>query len=279
MKSFILFICAALLLNISNANSQISGSSWSAVKNNGKGKLTCIYYQTPGLVFEENGQMQGVCIDIMNEFKSFVNEKYKVQLEFDFVKKVPVFTEFITTVKNGKNIAGVCNTSITNERKQYLDFSPAYMNNPSVLLSNGNASAIRDLSQMSSVFDGYKAVIIKGSTHEKYLKKISDDYFPNLKIEYVNSGTEVNAKLRSSTPYFTLIDFTEYFDAVRKRMDVTRHPVPLNELEDQLGLIFPKGSDWDEIWREFLTPSFKESVTYKKIIADNLGTSFVNLIR
>lgn len=273
-----LFNLIFIFLGIS-AQAQINGSSWSDIKGKGQGELTCVYYQTPGLVFEEGGQMKGVCIDIMNEFQSFVKEKYNVNLEFDFKKKVPVFTDFINTVKNGKNIMGVCNTSITNERKKYLAFSPAYMNNPSVLLSNGNTPAIKELSEISSNFSDYKAIIIKGSTHEKYLKEISSEYYPDLDIEYANSGSEVNAKLRSGEKYFTLIDFTEYFDAVRNRMDVTRHPIPLSELEDQLGFIFPKGSDWEKIWGEFLTPAFKESVTYKKILADNLGTSFVNLIR
>jgi ABC-type amino acid transport substrate-binding protein len=279
MKLFSSFFTFLVVFSISMGFGQLTGSSWATVKNAGKGELTCVYYQTPGLVFEENGKMQGVCIDIMNEFKNYVSEKHNVALSFNFEKKIPVFTDFIGTVRSSKNIMGVCNTSITTERKNYLDFSPSYMNNPSVLLSNQNAGTLRDFSNMASNFEGYKAVIIKGSTHEQYLKKIASEYFPNLTIEYANSGSEVNAKLRSNAKYFTLIDFTEYFDAVRKKMNVTRHPVPLNELEDQLGYIFPKGSDWQSIWREFLTPEFKESVTYKKIVADNLGTAFVNLIR
>jgi ABC-type amino acid transport substrate-binding protein len=279
MKSLAFYFSFLLIFTLSNGYSQINGKSWKEIKSAGEGTITCVYYQTPGLVFEENGKMQGVCVDIMNEFKNFVNDKYKVNISFDFEKKIPVFTDFINTVKNSKDIMGVCNTSITTERKQYLSFSPAYMNNPSVLLSNQNAETLRDFSKMEQNFEGYKAVIIKGSTHEKYLKKIANEYYPNLTIEYVNSGSEVNAKLRSNSKYFTLIDFTEYFDAVRKKMDVTRHPVPLDELEDQLGFIFPKGSDWQNVWEEFLTPAFKESVTYKKIVADNLGTAFVNLIR
>ncbi|WKK73805.2 transporter substrate-binding domain-containing protein [Marivirga salinae] len=279
MKFFNVILSVITFFSVSTSFSQVSGSSWADVKSSGKGELTSVYYQTPGLVFEENGKMQGVCIDIMNEFKSYVNDQYNVTLNFNFVKKVPVFTDFINTVKNGKNIMGVCNTSITTERNKYLDFSPAYMNNPSVLLSNQDAETLRDFSNLAENFEGYKAIIIKGSTHEKYLKKIADQYYPSLTIEYAESGTEVNSKLRSSTKYFTLIDFTEYFDAVRKKMNVTRHPVPLKELEDQLGFIFPKGSDWTSVWEEFLSPEFKESVKYKKIVADNLGTSFVNLIR
>jgi ABC-type amino acid transport substrate-binding protein len=279
MKSFSSIFIFLFVFNLSIGVCQLTGSSWATIKDAGRGELTCVYYQTPGLVFEENGKMQGVCIDIMDEFKNYVQEKHNVALSFTFEKKIPVFTDFINTVRRSKNIMGVCNTSITTERKKYLDFSPSYMNNPSVLLSNQEAEVLRDFSNMASNFEGYKAVIIRGSTHEQYLKKIASEYFPDLTIEYVNSGSEVNAKLRSNSKYFTLIDFTEYFDAVRKKMNVTRHPMPLNELEDQLGFIFPKGSGWQSIWNEFLTPEFKESVTYKKIVADNLGTAFVNLIR
>src|SRR5690606_32748189 len=123
-------------------------------------------------------------------------------------------------------------------------------------------------------FADYKMVVIRGSTHEKYLEKIKKQYYPELKVELVTSGEEVNKRLGSKTNYFTLIDFTEYYDAVKKNLNVKRHNVPLNELEDQLGFVFPKNSDWVEVWNEFLTPEFKSSIAYKKIVADNLGTSF-----
>ncbi len=56
-----------------------------------------------------------------------------------------------------------------------------------------------------------------------------------MKIELASSGEEVNKKLRSSDNYVALIDFTEYYDAEKKKLNVTRHNVPLTELEDQLG--------------------------------------------
>jgi ABC-type amino acid transport substrate-binding protein len=270
-----------LLITVGNvlAQSPIKGQSWAQVKANKTGNLTCVYYKTPGLVFEQGGKMQGVCVDLMEEFKGFVKDKYAVELSFSFTKKIDNFSNFINTVKVSDNIMGVCNTSITNERKTFLSFTPPYMNNPSVLLSNNDAEKISSLDEMSTAFKDYKAVVIKGSTHEKYLNDIKGKYFSNLQIEMVNSGPEVIAKLKSGQNYFTLIDFTEYYDSVKKRLPITRHLVNLNELEDQLGFIFPKGSDWASVWAEFLTPEYKNSVAYKRIIADNLGTSFVNLIK
>jgi len=279
MKIFISsLLCVFLVFNV-KAQSPITGQSWAQVKANKSGSLTCVYYKTPGLVFEQGGKMQGVCVDLMEEFKGFVKDKYAVELKYNFVKKINNFSGFINTVKVSNNIMGVCNTSITDERKGFLSFTPPYMNNPSVLLSNNDADKITSLDQMNSALSGYKAVVIKGSTHEKYLNEIKGKYFSNLQIELVNSGPEVIAKLKSGQNYFTLIDFTEYYDSVKKRLPITRHLVNLNELEDQLGFIFPKGSDWASVWAEFLTPEYKSSVAYKKIIADNLGTSFVNLIK
>ncbi len=255
------------------------GESWQQVKSKGTGTLSAIYYSTPGLVYEEGGTMKGVCVNIMDEFKKYVKATHNISLDYKFIKREQVFSRFIEGVKSAENVMGVCNTSITEGRKKYLSFSPPYMNNPSVLLSNGNAPATKSLDELSTNFAGYKAVIIKGSTHEKYINEIKSQYYPELNIEFVNSGQEVNKKLREGANYFTLIDFTEYYDAVKKKLDVTRHNIPLNELEDQLGFIFPKDSDWVKVWNEFLTPEFKNSITYKKIVADNLGSSFVSLIK
>lgn len=277
-SKFFLFLAFSFISFVSNGQ-HVTGQSWSAVKKQAKGELACIYYPTPGLIFNEGGELKGVCVDIMNEFKAYVKEKHQVEIVFNFVREEPVFTNFINSIREGKNVMGVCNTSITDDRKKYLDFSPAYMNNPSVLLSNLDAPIIKSLDQMPEAFKNYKAVIIKGSTHEKFIKTIAAKYYPGLNIEFVDSGADVNEKLRSNQPYFTVIDFTEYFDAVRKKLSVKRHTVSLNELEDQLGFIFPKGSDWVAIWNEFLTPEFKQSIKYKKIVADNLGTSFVSLIK
>jgi hypothetical protein len=65
---------------------------------------------------------------------------------------------------------------------------------------------------------------------------------------------------------------------VRKKLPVKRHDVDLGNAEE-LGFIMAKQTDWDEVWNEFLTSDYRKSVRYKKIIADNLGSTFLNLVR
>lgn len=257
-----------------------SGQSWSSVKAKGSGTLSCVYYETPALVFKgSDGNMQGVCVDIVDEFAKHVKSSYGVDLSIKYVAKEQVFTKFISDIRDSKNVMGICNTSITEERKQFLDFSPPYMNNPSVLLSSSDAPRLNSLDELQSKFAGFKALVVKGSTHENFIQDIKKQHFPSLVIEYENSGSKIEERLDAGEKMFTLIDFTEYYDAVKNKLDIKRHNIPLEELEDQLGFIFPKNCDWTPVWNEFLTKEFKAGITYKKIIADNLGTTFVSLIR
>jgi hypothetical protein len=65
---------------------------------------------------------------------------------------------------------------------------------------------------------------------------------------------------------------------IKKRLPVKKHDVDFGAPEE-LGFIMSKQSDWDEVWKEFLTPEYRKSVRYKEIIAENLGSSFLSLVR
>jgi hypothetical protein len=82
----------------------------------------------------------------------------------------------------------------------------------------------------------------------------------------------------TDTHLFSIIDFTEYIGVIKKHMPVKKHEVEIGTPEE-LGFIMSKHSDWDVLWKEFLTPEYRKSVRYKEIIAENLGSSFLTLVR
>jgi len=77
---------------------------------------------------------------------------------------------------------------------------------------------------------------------------------------------------------FTILDFSDYIDATRKNLPIKRQNINFGAPEE-VGFIMSKQSDWDEIWKEFLTPDYRKSVRYRKIIADNLGANMLNLLK
>jgi ABC-type amino acid transport substrate-binding protein len=279
MKSVYFFLCLFITVDIVSAQPTAKGDSWADVRNAGSGTLGIVYYEQPGLISKSaDGQMKGVCVDIVSDFAAFVESTHGKKLKIEYLYEETDFSKFLKTFQQSNNMLGVTNTSITEERKKVMKFSPAYMNNDMVLLTNKNAPALTNLSQISTVFKNFTAQVITGSTHAQYVEKIKKENFPDLKIEYVPSGDIIIKNLSTNANLFSVIDFTEYIGVIRKKAPVKKQEVSLGKPEP-LGFVMSRQSDWEPLWREFLTPEYIKSVRYKEIIAQNLGSSFLTLVR
>lgn len=275
MKSFCLIL---LLFTARVAYPQFKGESWERVKAAGAGTLTVVYYEQPGLIQKVDGKMKGVCVDLLTEFSNYVKQKYGKDLKISYAQEEKDFQKFLKTIQTNNNVLGVTNTSITEERKKILKFSPPYMSTQLVLLTNEKSPALKSLSDLPKVYSGFTAEIISGSTHEKQLEKIRKEHFPGLKVSYASSSESIIRNLSVNPKVFSILDFTEYIGVVRKKLPVKRQEVEIGAPEE-LGFIMSKQSDWDVLWNEFLTPEFRKGATYKKIVAENLGGTFLSLIR
>jgi len=276
MKSFLTLILSLVCLSLSAQKYQ--GDSWATVKASGKGTLTIVYYKQPGLIYSENGKMKGVCVEIIGDFVEFVEQKYGKKLDVKYAGEETVFTDFLKTVQGTKDILGVTNVTITEERKKIFKFTPPFLSNPPILLTHKDAPTVTSFGDINFLLKGYTAEIIGGSTHVKRIEQLKKQYVPGLKIEYVENGPGILRDITANPKIFTILDFTEYVDAVRKNLPVKRQNLDLGSMED-LAYIMAKQSDWDEPWNEFLTLSYRTSSRYRKIVVDNLGATFLAVIK
>jgi putative glutamine transport system substrate-binding protein len=219
-------VLAALLTFSTVCFSQnYKGDSWSSVKSNGSGKLSIVYYEQPGLIFKADGKMKGVCVDILSDFQKYVETKYGKKIEVDYVGEEKEFSNFLKVCQNTPNITGVTNTSITEERKKIMKFSPPFMTTQLVLLTNKNAPALVKLEDLPKTFNGFSAQVITGSTHVRYIEEIKTKYFPALPVTYASSSESVIKNLSTNAKLFSILDFTEYIGVVRKKIPVKRQDV------------------------------------------------------
>jgi ABC-type amino acid transport substrate-binding protein len=276
MKHFVLTLFATSISLCSFA--QLKGTSWQKIKEDGKGKLVVAYYEQPGLIQNVNGKMKGVCVDILSDFADFVEKKYLKKIEISYESNQKEFASFLKLVQATPNIIGVTNTSITAERKKILKYTPSYMATPTVLLTHNSVPTVETPEQFSKTFYGFTAEVIAGSTHVKMAEDLKRKHLPALLIKQVGSSDVVLNDLATNNKLFSVLDFTEYVSVVRRQLPIKRHELSLGEPQD-LGFIMSLNSDWDVIWNEFLTPEYRKSVDYKKIISDNLGATFLNLVR
>ncbi|MBT1700001.1 transporter substrate-binding domain-containing protein [Fulvivirgaceae bacterium PWU4] len=277
MKKFFIPILT-LIVSFSFAQ-KYQGDSWNKIKTSGSGTLAVVYYEQPGLIQKgKDGKMEGVCVDMLSDLQKFAETKHGKKITIQYVGQEPEFSGFLKEIQHSGNVLGVTNTSITEERKKILQFSPPFMSTQLVLLTNKNTPNIKSLKELSTVYSGFTAQVITGSTHVKYIEEIKKQYYPQLTVTYAPSSESVIKNLSANQRVFSILDFTEYIGVVRKKIPVKRQEVELGNPE-QLGFIMSKQSDWGPLFKEFLTEDYRKSVRYKEIIAENLGSSFLSLVR
>ena len=101
---------------------------------------------------------------------------------------------------------------------------------------------------------------------------------PSLVIKQEVSGAVIIKNLVHDPKAFTIIDFTEFVDVVHRKLPIKRQVVDVG-IAEELGFIMSKQSDWEVPLKEFLTPEYRNSIGYKKIISENLGATFMSLVK
>lgn len=260
---------------------QTQGDNWSVVKSKGSGTISLAYVETPGFVYKDaSGNLTGICVDIMKDFVTYVNETKGVKLSTKYIGDGGSFSKMFATVKSGKNgVFGLGNITITEARKKEIRFSPTFIQNVAILITHKNVLTLNNMSEVAIKFKGLKAYTGKGTTNEKRILDIKSKHMPSLPIQYAASSPETLNKVSSDSKSFTYLDIAFYLDALKNKKPLKRHAVG-DQTSEEFGLIMPRSSDWQPLMNEFFSKGvgYTNSIEYKKILTKHLGTAGVKLI-
>jgi hypothetical protein len=120
--------------------------------------------------------------------------------------------------------------------------------------------------------------VIGGSTHKTIALGLKGRYAPALVITEGGTSRDIFTEMKSNKEIFTIIDFGEYLGAFKNKFPIVKQPVNL-DVDDKLAFLMGKKSDWEPIWREFLTSDYRKSAGYRKIISENLGLAYLGMIQ
>jgi membrane-bound lytic murein transglycosylase MltF len=273
MRPLILATLFSTISYLSYSQNNLGGDTWNKIKANGEGKLVCLWNEAYGIVYKKDEVVKGVSVDILKDFTAYINAKYKVAISLEFIEEKS-FSSFLEKTEKTPDILGVSSVSITDERKKKFLFTPHFLINPNVLVTNRNSQSLTRLEDLSTLYNSYKVRVVEGSIHDSYAKKLRDKYYPSLVIEYASSSRIIFEEMSKNNKMFTIIDFGEYLGASRSKKDLVRQNVELGFV-DKMGFIMNKKSDWGNVWNEFLTDEYRKSSSYRKIIQENLGSSYL----
>lgn len=257
------------------------GDPWAQVLEKGHGTLKALYVPAEGFAYrDEHGTLTGVTVELIKELADFVREKYGANIEVEFEKEEDWRVFYTRIVNGGDGLIGFGNVTITEERKNELVFSPPYMNNTAALITHRDMPVLNSLDELSSAFEGMKALAFEGTLHEKRLRKLVNEHFPASEVHFAASNDEIVERVSENTTYFAYIDLYNYVRATNRGVPLKRHPIG-DDSAEQFGYVMPLGTTWDAIIKQYFlhNDGLTGSKRYKHIMEEHLGKNLARLLQ
>lgn len=259
-----------------------TGDSWAQVKTNGTGTITMAYVETPSFVYKDNsGKVTGICVDVMNDFVKWVNDTKGVKLGSKYVGDGSNFKGMYEKVKGSiGGVVGLGNVTITDERKKEVKFSPPFITNFAILITNGSVPTLAKFEDLPITFSGLTGYAAKGTTNEKRVQELKQKYFTGMKITATTTSQETLEKVVSDPKGFAYLDLAFYLEAMQMNKGIKRHPIG-DKATEQFGFILPMNSDWSPLMIDFFAANggYLNSQQYRSILLKHLGEPGMKLMK
>jgi hypothetical protein len=258
-----------------------SGDSWAASSASGSGTLTALYVPAEGFAMQDGDRLTGVTVEILREFARWVVKEHGITVGLEFVAEndFRIFMDTVAGADEEDGLIGFANVTITDARREFLDFSPPYMSNIAVLISHENRSELGAFNQFETVFSGLTALAFEGTLHENRLMDLRNRWYENMPVEYAGSNREIIERVAGGDRYIAYVDVYNYWRALEDGEPVKRHQIG-DDAAEEFGYILPKGSGWTPVLQDFFRHDggFTSSETYRLILQEHLGEGLAELL-
>jgi ABC-type amino acid transport substrate-binding protein len=238
--------------------------------------LNIYYLNNSTFAFPENGTVSGVEADIIKEYAAWLKAKKNMSVYLNF-KSFDGFESLYNAVKKGdKKVIGLSTVTMNSEREKEVDFSPPYMRNVTVCITNGNVATVKEKSaaEVNRVLGKLSGVGIVNSTFTNYLNNLKKSYLPALKITNVTRVSEIMESIASNNTTFGYVDVVDYWYYIKNNPNkYLKMQKELNMSNEQFGFIMPKGNLNKELLGEFFESGFgfTSTKTYHQILEKYLS--------
>ncbi len=281
MKNILIALSLVMSIPKLVVGQNYSGDTWASAKAKGEGKISLAYVQTFGFVYKENGNLTGVCVDIMKDFVKYINEKKGVKLTTQFVGNGESFKDMYDKVRTSEGgVFGLGNITITDERKREVKFSPPYITNLAFLITQNEVPTLAKMEDLPTTFGKLTAFAAKGTLNERRINELRLKYYPGMKVVLTATSQETLEKITATPDGFAYLDLAFYLEAVQQRKPVKRHPIG-DKTSERFGFVMPLNSDWSPMLEEFFKADggYTNTPGYKAILRKHLGETGMKLLQ
>lgn len=248
------------------------GDTWAETRAAGEGTATVLYVPAEGFAYRRaDGRLTGVTVEIMRAFADWLEAERGVALALDFVEE-PDWSVFYNRVRAAQGgVFGLGNVTITEARRAELQFSPPYLLNVAVLITQDGIPELARLDRLAGTFAGLTPLAFAGTLHETRLRALRDAHMPETELATTDSNADIIERVAAGG-YYAYVDAYNYWRAREAGAPLRRHPVG-DDPGETFGIIMPLESDWTEPVDAFFARDggFRQSAAYRALLVEHLG--------
>ncbi|HEY1201048.1 MAG TPA: histidine kinase [Niastella sp.] len=279
MVLVIVFVLAAWpCLPVIAHDSTGEGDSWQEVFANKKGTVTALYDDIEPFIYQNReGVLEGVEYEIMESLKPYLKKKYGIDLTIQW-KRAGSFSNIYNTVRTTRQhgVFGWSYYSITPERRKEVQFSPPYMPDLNVLVTNNREPMYATSQEFTVKLKDMNAYIMPNTTMEQDVQSLKEHFNPSLPVKKVDLDYDVLRLVAGDNNGFGYVPLSIYIIALQKGIKVKRQNVLSSRREGFAG-VMPLQSDWKPILDEyFMSEDFR--LLTGTIVGRYLGSEVKDLV-
>lgn len=269
MKKSILLI--TVLISFVTAHAQVADT------------LYVNYYENYPYAFTEAGKLKGIEVEIIEDYVVWLKQKKNISTVVVY-KAFKEFSGFYSSVKNGNaKVIGLGSVTDNAEREKEVAFSPAYLRNVAVLITDGGISTIKAKTQteVAIVLGGLNGYVVNKSSHAEYMNELKKTFLPALQINYTETQNSVLEAIAGSSKNFGYADIVAYWAYLKKNPSkYLKIQKVFSETNQHMEFIMPKKNAHMAYVDEFFESGFGFTSTkrYHQILEKYLGYEIIESV-
>jgi putative glutamine transport system substrate-binding protein len=247
------------------------------------------YYENFPYAYKDGTTLKGIEIDIVAEYAAWLKQKKNINVKVNYTA-YSEFGNFYNSVKNGNSkVIGLGSVTQNAEREKEVVFSPPYLENLAVLITDGSVPTIKskDANGVSKILNGMTGIVVNKSNHVVYMNNIKKLYnqtpheVADLLINTTEKQSTVIETISKDKKVFGYMDIVAYWAFVKANPTkfLKIHKV-FTEDKEYLGFILPKKNEHEIYLNEFFESGFGFTSTkvYHQILEKYLGYEIIESV-
>lgn len=259
-----------------------AGDPFSTVVAEGEGTLKVLYVPSAG--WAETGpapadSLTGFSVEIVRAFISWVEAFHDVELTVQWESEED-WSRFYRRVRGARDgVLGLGNVTITESRREELDFSPPYLNNVAVLVTHEDVPELASMEEAAKALAGFTAYPYRGTLHEERVNQLREQRIPGLRVIPQDSNDAILEAVAQGPGRLAWIDGYAFWQGVADGLPLRRHPVG-DDGSEAFGIILPRGSEWTPVISQFLLDAggYRNTLEYRMLVDRFLGEGLLDVM-